>query len=302
MTTNTVTIGALLDEWFTVKRGSFSVTTRATNACAIRFLKADFGPVGANALRTRHVDRWVAGMEQRGYSAAYTRRLQGVLSAALTKGVTWEICETNVVKNAEKPRNRSKVKPATPEAIKAALDWCLKHKLWLFAFLRLAAMSGARRSELLGLRREDFVSDLGQVTIRRVCVPGEHGTEVVDATKSARGARTISLDALTCDAIEKHLASHESPWLFPARYNPSKPMHPTSVTHATKKVGDMLGVKLHPHALRHHCATTGLRSGIGLNVIAGRLGDAPATVMRTYAHVVPADDRQVADMLAASIS
>jgi len=70
----------------------------------------------------------------------------------------------------------------TQETVRRALDWAREHDFTMFVFLRLAAVTGARRSELIDLQRGDFAA--GQVTIRRVCVPGPGGITIVNQTKS----------------------------------------------------------------------------------------------------------------------
>lgn len=297
----TITVAQLLDEWYLWKSGDLEPPTVVTTVSAIRFLKRDFGSMTVAAVKTRHVDRWFAEMKRRGYSPAYAKRLAGVLSAALSTAIRWELAETNPVASSEKPKaGKSRVQSPTADTVKRVLLYAATHDPVLFLFLRIDAITGARRSEILGLCRSDFDADLRTLTIRRVVVPGSAGVAILDRTKSDRGARTISIDEQTTALIEKSLASHESCWLFPGR-DPSKPMYPTTVTHNVKKIGDALGVRLHPHALRHYVATTSLRSGVGLNVVAARLGDAPATVMKVYAHAIAADDAAVADAIAASI-
>lgn len=75
-------------------------------------------------------------------------------------------------------------------------------------------------------------------------------------------------------------------------------MNPTSVSHAVERLGKKLSVQLHTHSMRHFCATHLLAQGKGLNVVAGRLGESPSTVMRCYAHAITADDASVASAIA----
>jgi hypothetical protein len=123
-TTDTVTVSDLLDEWYAWKRRDFSPTTRATTEGAIAILKRDFGDHPLDALRPRHIDRWGAQMTDSGYSDAYVKRLAGVLSAASTCGVRWELCTGNPVVLAQLPKvGRTKVRPPTSDVVKAALEY-----------------------------------------------------------------------------------------------------------------------------------------------------------------------------------
>ncbi len=53
--------------------------------------------------------------------------------------------------------------------------------------------------------------------------------------------------------------------------------------------------------LRHTHATIALTEGVPLHLVAGRLGDDPTTVLRTYAHLLPRSDEQAAAVVAAAI-
>ena len=88
--------------------------------------------------------------------------------------------------------------------------------------------------------------------------------------------------------------------LFPGR-DTSQPMYPTTITHKVAKLGRALGVRIHPHALRHYCATQSLGAGVPLPIVAARLGDTVGTVTKVYAHALRADDRGAADALARTI-
>lgn len=55
------------------------------------------------------------------------------------------------------------------------------------------------------------------------------------------------------------------------------------------------------HDLRHTHATLMLLSGVPIHVVAARLGDDPATVLRNYAHLLPSSQREAADKFEAVI-
>jgi integrase len=54
--------------------------------------------------------------------------------------------------------------------------------------------------------------------------------------------------------------------------------------------------------LRHTHATLLLLAGIPIHVVAARLGDDPATVLRHYAHLLPTTQREAADRFEAVIA
>ena len=114
----------------------------------------------------------------------------------------------------------SNAKDASEEsaAIKAALDHAFTHHLWLYAFLRLAATSGARRSELLGLRRDDFDAELLYVaamlhyrTARRVVVQPFVPMNIAPSAGSDRCKLPRSRGSLRIDRRQPAVAIFPSP-------------------------------------------------------------------------------------------
>jgi integrase len=295
-----ITVGELLDEWFEYNRADLQPTSQRTTKQAIKELKAEFGALSVDAIKPRHIDQWATRLRAEGIAPGTIRRRAGVLGTAFRTGVRWELCSSNPVAAAELPRVTTSVKAPDRDTVKRALTEAQRNPK-LYLFLRLAAVTGARRSELLALRRDDFDPDSQTLAIKKVHVPVEHGTVTLERTKTKRGARVIAVDAETGQLIEKWLSDHDSPWLFPARWDRGKPMHPTSITHEVNKIGKKLGVKLSPHKLRHYAATQGLAAGTPLPVLAARLGDAPGTIMSVYCSAIGSDDRGAADVLAASI-
>jgi integrase len=295
-----ITVAELLEQWYERHWPDFTTTTRQTTENAMKILVADFGPVSVDALRPRHLDDWHATRRAQGFSRSYSVRIAGVLSAACAWGIRREVCELNPVAGARQKREKGrKVQPPKPESVKAALALAEKEPA-LFCFMRIDAITGARRSEILGLTRSDFDPDVGTLTIRRVVVPAPGGLAIEERTKSDAGARTVSIDEDTVTVIEKALASHDSPWLFPGR-DPTQPMHPRTITRKVGKLGDGIGERIFPHALRHYCATESLGAGVPLPIVAARLGDTVGTVTKVYAHALRSDDRGAADALALTI-
>ena len=73
--------------------------------------------------------------------------------------------------------------------------------------------------------------------------------------------------------------------------------HPVVLRH--RKAAELAGSL---HTLRHTAITLMLTSGIPVHVVAARVGDTPATVLSTYAHLLPESDEIAAERVAALLT
>jgi integrase len=164
---------------------------------------------------------------------------------------------------------------------------------------RLASHTGARRSELLGLRWSHVDLAAGTISIasRRTRV----GYKMVDraGTKTAAGARVVDLDADTVDALKlwrKAQAAEREAW-GPAYADSGyvftdesgQPLH---ADHGANRFDRLVRKASVPtircHDLRHTHATLLLMAGVPVHLVAQRLGhSSPALTLSIYRHVLP---------------
>lgn len=168
--------------------------------------------------------------------------------------------------------------------------------------LRLAAVTGARRSELAALRWTDL--NAGRLTIDSSIAILRGGAERStltlrdDPTKTAN-RRVISLDASTVRALEALRISLGAygPWILSPGPDP---VNPERVTAWWRRARDGAGLdsKWRLHDLRHWSATTSIAEGYDIRTVANRLGHAnPSMTLRTYAHAVESTDAPIAATL-----
>ena len=100
--------------------------------------------------------------------------------------------------------------------------------------LRLAASTGARRSELAALRWDDLDGD--RLTIDSSLAIARHGTAedrreptLIDAPTKTGNRRTVRLDAVTLDVLAsaRHVWGEYGPWVLAAG---PRPVNPERVT------------------------------------------------------------------------
>lgn len=174
-----------------------------------------------------------------------------------------------------------------------------------FAFWRLAAMTGARRGELLGLRWRDADLTAGTITINKGRVKGFDGAIESGRPKSARSRRTIEIDAGTISALAD-LRRHQDVVSIDGlifTYADGKPVHPDGITQRFDRHVREAGLsKISLKGLRHTHATLMLLNGKPLHVVSRRLGHAnEAFTARVYSHVLPGQDGAAAEDFAAMV-
>jgi integrase len=173
------------------------------------------------------------------------------------------------------------------------------------ALFRLIALTGMRRSEVIGLRWPDL--DLGR---RRLVV--NHAATVVDGVetlaspKSRRSRRVLDLDPETVTLLERHRVTQREGYLrfgVTARASDrvftneiGDPLQPNSVGQAFRRlVADARVPVIRLHDLRHTHASHLLMAGINIKVVSERLGHASVSfTLDSYAHVMPGQQAEAA--------
>jgi len=134
---------------------------------------------------------------QRPLSPSSVRRVHSVISAALSQAVKEEtVKEDKVARNpatrATPPAARQRVKLASPAEVQAMIATADKDDPDMAALIALAAVTGARRGELCGLRWGDVDFDRRTLVIER-SVAVVDGQWITKGTKTHAG-RVLALD------------------------------------------------------------------------------------------------------------
>ena len=140
-----------------------------------------------------------------GLSALTIRHVHAVLHRALKDAVRWGVLGRNPIEAADPPRisGAREMRTWTAEQLEAFLAFTAEERL--HALWQLLGLTGMRRGEACGLRWCDCDLEQGRVAIRRALVPIAH-TVLVSEPKTARGKRSIALDAHTVAVLRAHAA------------------------------------------------------------------------------------------------
>lgn len=181
------------------------------------------------------------------------------------------------------------------------------------AFLRLAAVTGARRGELCALRWRHVDLEAASLHIAGSIV--EVDGALIEKDTKTHAERRVSLDAGTIAMVAQHrdrvasllrmakVAWDPDAFVFahdPTRREPWRPNYVTLAFSRLARESGLHGVRLHD--LRHFAATTMLANGVDVRTTAGRLGHADAaTTLNVYSHFVPAADERAALAVAGAL-
>jgi len=178
----------------------------------------------------------------------------------------------------------------------------------LYALWHLAAMTGMRRGELLGLRWADIDCEAKRVAVRQAVISVAY--EVSVTTPKSFNARVIDLDPHTVEMLRQHRLAQDAERIAGGdaytnndrvfRKADGTAIHPDVMRTMFDRRVKRSGVKrIRFHDLRHTHATIGLRAGVPVKVMSERLGHAtPAFTLQQYAHVIPGMQAEAAQAIA----
>ena len=255
-------------------------------------------------------------------SARTVRYVSTIVKAALKSAVADGLLVRNPADRAAPPTAREarapEMHPWTADQLRRFLAWSAGNSDELHPAWHVAAVTGMRRGELLGLRWADIDWTARTVAVRRsvgvVKAFGEGEQFVTGTTKGGR-ARVVDLDGGTLALLRAHRAARAEVGLVLVKPGSSVfgdlsggPLHPErfgrtfrarlAQARATPQGEELPVIRLHD--LRHTCATLMLSQGEHPKVVQERLGHATVSItMDVYSHAIPALQRDAADRLGA---
>jgi integrase len=182
----------------------------------------------------------------------------------------------------------------------------------LFPLLRLAATTGMRRGEVLGLRWRDVDLQRGVLQVVQQRVRGADAL-TYGPPKTSRGRRRIDLDPATVSALREHRRRQlEDRLAFGPGYIDAdlvfaradgSPLDPDVVSRSFERLARRVGLTpIRFHDLRHTHATLALAAGIHPKVVQERLGHSSVSItLDLYSHAVPAMQADAASRIAAIV-
>lgn len=305
------TVASWLDDWWPVKRDEISPTTASSWQSSVTlYLKPHLGDMALHEVRPHHLESMYRELVDSGLAASRVQKVHTVASVAFNAAVRRELIAASPAQAARAPAaERQEPTAPTPGEVRTLLE-AAADDLDMFAFLVLAANTGARRGELCALRWCDVDLDNRVVTISRAVAKGAGRGAVVRQTKTAIVGR-IAISRQAAAALERLQADRRgrasaagvdlasTAFVWSQDVEGERPVYPDTMSARFAKTRDRAGVSgVQLRHLRHFAATQLLAAGVDVRTVAGRLRHArPAMTLDRYAAWVPARDRDAADLL-----
>lgn len=317
------TVGELLVDWLTSKRGEISANSfRDYEVIIRRHLTPALGEVRVQKLTAARLEAQYAAWADAGMSARLIRGCHMRLSQAMKRAVRFGLIGANPCDAVKPPKlgrpkastwgpDEARVFLATAEAMPVltrAGDTGRRRPDTLWPLWPLLLREGLRRGEALGLRWRDVNLDRGTAHIVQTVAPDKSakGRAIIqERTKTNAGARTVRLTAATVAELREHRdrqtfarkAAGEA-WqdhdliITTATGGPINPGNVIRsferiIAAATMPDGARLR-RIRVHDLRHTAATLLLLAGTPAKVVSERLGHASISItLDLYSHVLP---------------
>jgi len=309
------TVDQLLAKWMKqiTSLGRSPTTLREYQRLIEKRISPAIGGMLVTSVTALELDEFYQRLTADGLSPASVRQVHAVIRAAFRQGVKWRFVAYNPAVDASPGSLTAKVVTApTVDEVRRMIEAAESDDHDMAALIAIAAVTGARRGELCGLRWGDVNWEELTITFSRSVAVMKGGNMISKDTKTHQ-ARTLSLDEFGEAILRRLLGSAqdraddlgiEVTDLTPIfTYNLVTPIPPDTVTHYVKRIAERAGVDTHLHALRHFAATELVGGGHDIRTVAGRLGHRDASVtLKVYAHARPAQDREAANYLGRALT
>lgn len=266
----------------------------------------------AEQLEALYAELLVSGRRNRsgGLDAKTVLEVHVVLRKALADARRRGLIVHNIAEDAEAPKRRRPNAPLRAWNVEQLQTFlAVARAKRLFPAYWLAATTGMRRSELLGLRWGDIDFGAERLSISRALV--SVGYVLHDSPgKTRTSRRAVDLDALTVKVLHEWKARRASESYTPVGDDDyvfaapgGEPIHPDAFSKSFNRIVASAGVpRLRLHDLRHTHASLLLKERVPIKVVSERLGHAtPGFTMATYQHVLPGMQADAARVFAGLI-
>ena len=300
----TTTTGEFLAYWVEQRKPFLRYSTwRRYSELAVGKAVPVIGPVPLTKLGAVHLHDLYSRCLTAGLSERTVLHLHRVLHKALADAEAWDYVDVNVARKASPPR----VREVAPEVLSAAqvarlLEAASQHEFG--ALFILAATTGVRQGELLGLRWADVDLDAGVAAVRQTVQRAERG-RVLGDPKTEKSRRTVEILGVAREALAQHRRRQAAlrlaaggEWValdLVFTDEQGLALNPARVSRRFRAFMRGLGMDAIPFKnLRHTFATLHLDTGVSDKILSEAMGHSRPSTTNTYYRRVDRRHQQAA--------
>lgn len=307
-------LAELVDDYEHLRARRDSPTTIYRRRAILERIRSDLGHLRLERLTARHLDGWYADLLAAGLAPNTVRQYHATIRAILQLGWDYDRVPANIAAKAHPPertRTDQTDRMPTPAAVAAMLSTTTRS---VRMAVLLAAATGARRGEIVGLCWSDL--DGPVLTIQRALVKVPGGKLTAKPTKTGTVKHVALPDVILTElAVHRaHCAAHaqargveyssDGPILANMRDDPTgrTPYQPGWLSLEWSRLCAKCGLpNFTLHGLRHMHGSVLADAGVSLAAIAKRQGHGVQVLADRYLHPVDDADRHAATLIGGMI-
>ncbi len=297
---------AVAEDFIAAKEPNLRANTFTTYQGIVKNHFRDIEEVRIQSITTALVEKYIRARQEECWNLATLRKTLMVMGQIFSYAVRHRYIDFNPLREAERPRNRGhegeneekEMKILTPAQVKAFLDQEKDSKYKML--FTLAAFTGMRQGELLGLKWEDILWEEKQVHVQRTFTKGQFF-----ATKTKGSHRKIDLAPTVMTDLKKwKLAAGKNKLGLVFANEAGQPMNYSNMMnrHFLPGLKAAKVPTIRFHDLRHTYASLMIEQGENLKYIQSQLGHAnPTITLNVYAHLMKPTNQEAACRLERAI-
>ena len=244
-----------------------------------------FGVRPLGSIRRGDVEAFAAGLDLAPSTARLVlQHLSGMFEAAIADG----LIRSNPTRGAKRPKvDATPVVPLTADELDALGEAAPP---WFSVALWLGAWCGLRQAEAAGLTvdRVDFLRRC--LVVNRQLVTVRYGVTEFGPLKTPRSYRTVPLADVALSALAAHVERFGTGVDGLLLHEDGRAVHASRFVKLWQQTRRRAGLPAARfHDARHTYASVLLSDGVPVPAAAEYLGDSPAVLLGTYAHLMPDD-------------
>jgi integrase len=249
-----------------------------------------------------------------GLATSTVRKIHFILTGAYSAAIEWDWWSIDPLAGLKAPEPvLPEPDPPSPKEAAIIVADAYRRDLAWGMYVWLTMILGARRGEVIAIRRRHWDSERKVIYLRRAVAQVRDDVFEKDIKNHIR--RNVVLDDETNEMLAEYWAHVEAiaqaagieldddAFMFSLTPDHSAALKPRSVTQRYRRMVRSLGIDTQMKSLRHYNATELIAAGIDIRTVAGRLGHAGGgtTTLRVYAAWKSEADQRAAGELRASM-